>query len=538
MRGVVAAGGKTAVVFPGQGSQRLGMGGQLYAAYPAFREAFDQACGYLDPLLERPLRDVINAAPGPAAQLLDQTVYTQTALFAVETAMFRLAESWGLTADCVIGHSIGELTAAHVAGVLSLRDACALVAARGRLMQALSGNGAMIAIGATEEEVRADLAGRADRLDIAAVNGPASVVLSGDQDLVAEIAARWQERGRKIKRLRVSHAFHSPHMEAMCAEFANIAGTLTFGRPRIPIISNLSGQFAEDKQMCSPDYWVRHARQPVRYLDGIRRLRAWGVTRFIEMGPGAILTAMNHDCLAGPESEPAPLLVATLRDEGSEARGMLTALARAHVHGATVDWAAVGGGRRAAVAGLPTYPFQRQRCWMPMTPLVTSAAEPGVDQVSHPLLNASVTLADGGATVFTGRLSLDSHGWLADHAVLGTVLVPGTAFVELALEAGGTTGCSLIEELSLAAPLVVPEQGAIRLQVIVGPADRAGRCQIAIYSRQEGLPGGGDDGQAGGMDAQCRWHPERGRRPGAVGRGSAGPGPRMAGGSGNSGLAR
>jgi acyl transferase domain-containing protein/NADP-dependent 3-hydroxy acid dehydrogenase YdfG len=509
VRGVAAAGSKTAVVFPGQGSQRLGMGGQLYAAYPAFREAFDQACGYLDPLVERPLRDVINAAPGPAAQLLDQTIYTQTALFAVETAMFRLAESWGVTADCVIGHSIGELTAAHVAGVLSLRDACVLVAARGRLMQALSGNGAMIAIGATEEEVQAELAGRADQIAVAAINGPASVVLSGDQDVVAEIAARWQERGRKIKRLRVSHAFHSPHMEAMCAEFADIAGTLTFGRPHIPIISNLTGQFAEAEQLCSPDYWVRHARQPVRYLDGIRRLRAWGVTRFIEIGPGAILTAMNHDCLGGPESEPGPLLVATLRDESSEARSMLTALARAHVHGATVDWAAVGGGRRPAVAGLPTYPFQRQRCWMSMTPLVTAAVEPGVDQVSHPLLTASVTLADGGATVFTGRLSLDSHGWLADHAVLGTVLVPGTAFVELALEAGRQAGCSLIEELSLAAPLVVPEQGVVRLQVIVGPADGAGRRQIAIYSRREdppsddlgtdiasGLPSGGNDGRA------------------------------------------
>ncbi|MGW1880675.1 SDR family NAD(P)-dependent oxidoreductase, partial [Streptomyces sp. NPDC001975] len=488
VRAVADPGGLTGFVFSGQGSQWSGMGRELVERYPVFAESFADVCGRLESVLGRPVRGVVL----DGGDRLDETLFAQCGLFAVEVALFRLLESFGVVADFVVGHSVGEVAAAHVAGVLSLDDAVTVVCARAGLMQELPSGGAMLAVNATEAEVAEVLSGE---VGIAAVNGVRSVVVSGVESAVEAVAAQARERGWRNTRLRVSHAFHSPLMDPVLDRFRAAIAGVTFATPSIPFVSTV------DVGMAPVDagYWVRNVRDTVRFADAVAHLHEQGVTRFVEIGPDAALTAVGPDCL--PEDATAAFIPLLRRDQ-PESVTLPTGLARFHAHGGRIDWARYLPA--ADPVDLPTYAFQRRRYWLdnaePVDPTALGALPAG-----HPLLGALVALPGAIDTVLTGRLSLRAQPWLADHQVTGTVLLPGTAFVELARHAAELLGDSQLDELTLEVPLVLPAEGALALRVAVAEPDDAGSRGIEVHSRPEGstapwtrhatgvLAGSGDD---------------------------------------------
>ncbi|MGC7102971.1 SDR family NAD(P)-dependent oxidoreductase, partial [Amycolatopsis lurida] len=468
--GVTSEHRRIAFSFAGQGSQRAGMGRALLGL-TAYRDAFDEVCaefaGAGVPVRETLLGD----------EALTDTLLIQAGLFAFEVALFRLMSSCGVEPDYLVGHSVGEFAAAHVAGVLSLADAVRVVTARGRLMRELPAGGAMAAIQAGPDVVAQWTDSAARQVAIAVVNSPVSVVVSGERDAVREVLTLAAEAGHRTKFLPVGHAFHSPLVEPVLNRFGAVLDEVTWHAPRIPIVSTVTGTLAED---IGADYWIRHAKDTVRFADGLAWLSDHGVTDIVEIGPDATLTTLATDLFDA---------VATTRPDQDEVLTVTRALANLYVRGSAISWPTL---RPSPRADLPTYAFQRRRYW----PIRSAPGHTGtaVDlthtplaATGHPVLGASVELADGG-TVFSGRLDLGEQQWLTDHVIFGTVVFPGAAMVDLVLLAGEAVGCPVVDELTMHTPLVLSGEGAVLVQVVVGTGDHDGRRPVSVHTRHPDAP--------------------------------------------------
>ncbi|MDX3187235.1 type I polyketide synthase [Streptomyces sp. MN03-5084-2B] len=472
VQGAVRGSGRVAFVFPGQGSQWAGMAVELMAASPVFAERIE-ACGKaLASHVDWSLADVLRGAEG--APGFDRVDVVQPVLWAVMVSLAALWRSSGVEPSAVVGHSQGEIAAAVVSGALSLEDGALVVALRSKAILALAGRGGMVSIPLPHDEVAVD-----ERISIAAVNGPRSTVVSGDAEALDELMDRYEAADIRAKRIPVDYASHSAHVEAIETELLALLAPIRPRASEVPFYSTVTGGLL-DTSVMDARYWYENLRTTVRFEEVVRQLAERGHAVFVECSGHPVLTIGVQDTVDELGAD-AVALGSLRRDDGGPAR-FRTALAQAHVAGAAVDWGTAG----RIVEDLPTYPFDRQRYWLEPVAGAGELSSAGLGEPGHPLLGAAVQVAETGGLVFTGQLSRRTRPWLADHAVLDTVLLPGTAFVELALHAAGGDG---LEELTLEGPLVLPERGAVTLQIAVAPEGEDGRRAIAFHSRRDGEAG-------------------------------------------------
>ncbi|MFC8709537.1 SDR family NAD(P)-dependent oxidoreductase [Streptomyces sp. NPDC057197] len=488
VRGTAGTGGQVALVFPGQGSQWPGMAVELLDSAPAFAARVADCERALAPFVDWSLDAVLRGAPGtPPAERVD---VVQPVLWAVMVSLAALWRSHGITPGAVIGHSQGEIAAACVAGALSLEDAARIVALRSRAIRALSGRGGMASVALPAEQVAGHLAPWDGRLSVAAVNGPASTVVSGDTDALDAFLDRTAALGIRSRRIPVDYASHCAHVEDIRTELlAQLDGVAP--RPsEVPFYSTVSGALLEDTSVLDADYWYRNLRRTVRFEQATRALLADGYQVLLESSPHPVLTVGMLETVEDAGADATA--VGTLRRDDGGPRRFTESLAELFLRGVSPDWDTVFAGRRPGRVELPTYAFQRARYWLEdgAAPAADVTAA-GLAPADHPLLGAVVVLADSDGLLLTGRLSARTHPWLADHAVGGRVLLPGTAFLELALQAGARVGCPRVEEFTLEAPLVLPEHGGTVLRLTVGAPDPAGHRPLSLHSRPD-TPADGD----------------------------------------------
>jgi acyl transferase domain-containing protein len=485
-------------VFPGQGAQWERMAVELLESSPVFAQEIT-ACGEaLSRYVEWRLTDVLRGVAG--ALSLDRVDVVQPVLFAVMVALAGLWRSFGVEPTAVLGHSQGEIAAAYVAGGLSLDDAARVVALRSRVVGerlAVKGDGevggAMVSVALPAARVQEQIESYGGRVSVAAVNGPAAAVVSGEPGVLDELLAAWERDGVRARRVPVDYASHSVQVEAVEAELLELLAPIAPRPGRVPFYSASEGGFIDTAGL-DAGYWYRNLRAQVGFEPAVRALVGNGVGCFVEISPHPVLTMAMHETIQAVEGAGRVGVVGSLRrDQGGPERFAMS-LAEAHVAGVTVDWRAFYAGSGARVVPLPTYAFQRQRYWLSAGAGAGDLAAAGLGRVEHPLLAAAVRVGDRDEWVFTGRVSQGAQPWMRDHAVLGVVIVPGAALVELALAAGRAAGCPVVQELVLQAPLVLDDDAARQVQITVAEADSDGRRAVAVYSR---LEGGGQDGPGG-----------------------------------------
>ncbi|MFD3844078.1 acyltransferase domain-containing protein, partial [Streptomyces sp. NPDC058642] len=491
--GTAVASGAPVFVFPGQGSQWLGMGRGLLDSSPVFAARIAECEAALTAFVNWSLTEVLTSDDDGWMQRVDMV---QPVLWAVMVSLAAVWESLGTEPAAVIGHSQGEIAAAAVVGALSLEDAARVVALRSAAIRdELAGRGGMLSLATGPEQASEWVSSYGERVSIAVYNGPDATVVAGDPEALDEISARAEARGVRARRVPVDYASHSAHVEDIRTELLAALAPVAPQVSRVPVISTVTGGVLDTTTM-DASYWYEGLRQPVRFTEAVQVALEEGHSRFSEVSAHPVLI-MGVQSIAEAAEKPVTVVGTLRRDEDENAR-FLASAAELWVHGTDIDWSAVYAGRAVNRADLPTYAFQHQRYWLEAAGSTGDPAELGLGAAEHPLLGAAVSLAADGGLVLTGRLSLRTHPWLADHAVTGTVLFPGTGFVELAIRAGDEVGCGHLTELTLHAPLLLPERGAIHLQVVVGAADERGDRAVTVHSRAEGAE----------PDAPWTWHAE------------------------------